>query len=50
MKYLIGCSVFIGNLEDCQPMYIDLAIYVLSALALMIIYVCIKKGKKLLTS
>ena len=50
MKYLIGCSVFIGNLEDCQPMYIDIAIYILSVLALIIIYGCIKKGKEFLTS
>ena len=50
MKYLIGCSVFIGNLEDCQPMYIDIAIYILSALALMTIYLCIKRGKKFLIS
>ena len=50
MKYLIGCSVFLGNLEDCQPMYIDIMIYMLLAVALLTAYVCIKKAKKFLTS
>ena len=46
MKSLVACSVFLGEEGDCQPIFFDMFVYVLAALAIFILFLVGKKIKQ----
>ena len=43
MKYLVACSIFVTAPGGCAPIYIDLAVYIVTVVVLVGLYVLMKK-------
>ena len=46
MKYLMACSVFLEDGSACPPIYVDIAIYLIIAIALLASYIIGRRLKQ----